>query len=122
MAKWGFFSDVTSGPFYAFGTTSSNAQMLKKANEKHTVTSQQVSEYNIREYVDQIKQNAGDWKVKFLNCDVGVTIETKRSKHVGAYDVVYLSSGQAQWIGQCAGLLKDGGQVIVEGARYVVKV
>lgn len=36
VVKWGIFSDIVSGPFYAYGIESENKELLKKSNEKHT--------------------------------------------------------------------------------------
>jgi hypothetical protein len=57
--------------------------------------------------------------VKFLSCDAGLTLGKYRRKHLGMYDVIYLSSGNAHRIAECGDLLTDGGHVIVEGARLV---
>jgi hypothetical protein len=93
--------------------------MLKKANDKHTVTSQQVSEYNLGEYFDGIKKSEGNWKIKFLGCDAGLVLGRYKRKHVGSYDVVYLSSMDAHRVKECGELLREGGQVIVESVRFV---
>lgn len=36
VCKWGYFSDITTGPFVSFGIESTNSGLFKKQNDQHT--------------------------------------------------------------------------------------
>ncbi|KAG5459220.1 MAG: hypothetical protein BJ554DRAFT_405, partial [Olpidium bornovanus] len=53
--KWGFFSDVSVGPFYAFGIDTEDKELLKKGQERHLHFSQEVAEFNVCSYIHEME-------------------------------------------------------------------
>lgn len=126
MAKWGFFSDFLCGPFYAFGVTCPDKDMLKKANDKHLHTSGEISAYNVGLYIDELRERfqggGAAFRIKFLPCEARVSLEKHKYKHVGRYDRIFCSSHFAHYLPNCTDLLlPEKGQVVVETARFAPK-
>jgi len=121
VAKWGFFSDITSGPFYAYGIDTPNTSLLEKANEAHRHSSQEVSEYNLESYVTALRAPiTHPWSITFLPCDVELTVVKYAHRYVDKFECIYLANHVAHHVAKCRGMLKSGGVVVVEGARFVV--
>ncbi|KAI9361161.1 hypothetical protein DFJ73DRAFT_41600 [Zopfochytrium polystomum] len=51
VSKWGYFSDIVTGPFLPFGVETDNAELLKTANDVHKHTSGEIAEYNVSEFI-----------------------------------------------------------------------
>ena len=119
--KWGYFSDITSGPFYSFGIDCPNAELLKKSNNKHIHTSLEVSECNIDMYITCIPPTP-NLHVEFLPCDPTLTLTKYKHRYIDFYDSIFLGNHLAQYLPLTFDLLKSGGKVYVETAYFVANM
>ncbi|KAJ3051740.1 Dynein assembly factor 3, axonemal [Rhizophlyctis rosea] len=54
IPKWGYFSDIVTGPFFAFGQDSERKEMLKTKNGIQVNTAQEIAEYNVKSLIHEI--------------------------------------------------------------------
>ncbi|KAJ3043662.1 Dynein assembly factor 3, axonemal [Rhizophlyctis rosea] len=54
VPKWGYFSDIVTGPFFAFGQDSEQKDMLKTKNNIQVKTAQEIAEYNIKSLIHEL--------------------------------------------------------------------
>ncbi|KAJ3122004.1 Dynein assembly factor 3, axonemal [Nowakowskiella sp. JEL0407] len=57
VPKWGYFSDILTGPFLSYGVKSKNKELFKKFNDKYKNTAADVSEYNVRSLIHQYRSH-----------------------------------------------------------------
>ncbi|EGF76589.1 hypothetical protein BATDEDRAFT_28431 [Batrachochytrium dendrobatidis JAM81] len=146
VAKWGYFSDILFGPYLAFGIDTENKEMLVTNNDSHKHTSQEISEYNVRSLIHELKTGTlyeeaetkkitcadtkilPDYnildkiKVSFLPCDVSITLEKKRSKLAGKFKTIFISNAMAHRLADAAHVLHPQGEIIVETAKFMVEL
>lgn len=73
-------------------------------------------------------QDDSDWDIghfvdfKFLPCDPADTFVKKLQKYQGIFDLVYLSSALSHRLENCSSIVKNGGRVVVEGAKYLLEL
>ncbi|KAJ3092939.1 Dynein assembly factor 3, axonemal [Quaeritorhiza haematococci] len=117
--KWGHFSDIVLGPFVAFGVETDNKELLKKNNGIHIKTSQDVAENNLRTYIESLTE-APPTKITLLPCDMSIITNKRLRKYQTRFSIVYISATMAHHLTDSVKLLKDGGCIIVEKARYII--
>lgn len=160
MTKWGYFSDIILSPYIGFGIESDNKDFFKKQNDKFmhvcrrfcrhwfssfqlsfpTQISQQVAEYNVRKYMQQLytgvlydgskpaaitetleedvtpsRPPLSNVRVTFLPCDLQQTFA--KAKYHEMFDVVYLGNMMAHRIVDAPQLLRRGGKLHAENAQ-----
>ncbi|KAJ3285502.1 Dynein assembly factor 3, axonemal [Borealophlyctis nickersoniae] len=138
VVKWGFFSDAVSGPFFAFGTDSENKELLKTANGIQVKTSQEICEYNLRSLIHEmttksmyVEENAesmpsssaytpNNLKIIYHPCDPSTTLIKKRAKYVSTFHKIYLGNTMAHHIPEVVPLLREGGEIIAETAKFML--
>ncbi|KAI9136596.1 hypothetical protein BKA69DRAFT_1103220 [Paraphysoderma sedebokerense] len=154
VTKWGYFSDIVTGPFLAFGSDSEDKDMLKKKNDMAVYTTQEICMHNLSsllyEYqhhgtyrpndpswvpttslissssssTDPPRRTTDFFKIHFLPCDPHITINTRKDRYNGKFDIVFIGSGFGHRVHDVERLLKDqSGEdekstAIVETAKY----
>ncbi|KAJ3193319.1 hypothetical protein HK101_005040 [Irineochytrium annulatum] len=98
--KWGYFNDVVMGPFANYGVTCEDPEMLKTRN-------------------DAVIHD--DLKVTLLSCDSSAVMSKLESQRT-LFDAVYLSSTHLHKLPDSSKLIKDGGVLYVESARFILEV
>ncbi|KAJ3301926.1 Dynein assembly factor 3, axonemal [Kappamyces sp. JEL0829] len=140
--KWGLFHDILVGPFLSFSVDSEHKHLLKKANERHQYPCQHIAEVNVQSMVHELTTGCvfqdtqvaaiqevpaeapvvplDRIKIHFLPCDPQETLVKKAAKWDQAFDRVFLSSALAHRLPETQRVLKPQGQVVVEGAQYML--
>ncbi|KAJ3216596.1 Dynein assembly factor 3, axonemal [Clydaea vesicula] len=144
VPKWGYFSDIVSGPFYSFSVESDNKELFKTGNDIHKHLSQEVAEFNILSYIkvlnpyeeledDKIKDHKDAkpitkqlpfkpmFKINFLPCDINLNLKKNKRKYIKKYSKIFLSNSLAHNLVHLEELLKDDGKIIVETAKVALE-
>jgi hypothetical protein len=105
------------GPFIHHGISCDDESFFKKANNQYTKASQDVSEYNINQFLTSIKSL--DTKIHFLSPNPSEVF--KKEKFKGMFDDIYVSANYAQYAPDCSTLLKESGKIHVEHANLSIE-
>ncbi|KAI8915779.1 hypothetical protein EDD86DRAFT_196799 [Gorgonomyces haynaldii] len=139
--KWGYFSDIVTGPFIGFGVDTENKDMLKTQNDVHKHTSQEISEYNLKSILYEMtvghpytpdaplmldfsdaKPAQDRIKITFLPCDPSETFVKRKTKYQDTFDAIYVSNALSHRIPDCQPLLKHTGKLYCETAHKMIEL
>lgn len=145
--KWGYFSEIITGPFHAYSTDSEKKTFFQRANNVYSCRSQDVAVYNVCSLLHE--WNFGDLyeslsritdalchnripKQSLINndrlqlhvmpCDINAVLQPSNKKFRDLaskkFDVVYLGSEYSHLVPRLAPLLLERGKVVAESQKY----
>ncbi|XP_035209300.1 dynein assembly factor 3, axonemal-like [Stegodyphus dumicola] len=117
-----FFGDITTSPYLVFGVESGNRDLFEKANNEYIYTSEDVSKFNVIDFMDEFSSlikvyTSDNLRIHILSCD---NICRSR-KFENYFDGVYITCDKTNAAQKLLPLvLKPNGVVLFETIRNVV--
>ncbi|KNE62527.1 hypothetical protein AMAG_07739 [Allomyces macrogynus ATCC 38327] len=127
--KWGYFGDVATGPWVAWGTDSENKDLLKTANDQPTHTAAEIAQHNVQASLAELRTGRPDrmdgaaialpsFSVHFLPCDPARALAKLAAVPV---DVAVIGMSLAHRAPDVVPLLdRNKGTLLVETAKWVM--
>ena len=147
VMKRGYFGDVITGPFIAFGIESKNEKLFEKSNNTYNKASLDVTTYNLQELFKNLEYHheistiaevnedeereeiLGESATPFCNISVkfvfgkDVKYFTKKQKFSQIFDLVFIGSDAAHLLtDSLLSILKPKCSIVIESPKYVIEL
>ncbi|KAM6223557.1 dynein axonemal assembly factor 3 [Rhynchocyon petersi] len=146
VAARGYWGDIATGPFVAFGIEADNQSLLRTSNGRPVKTASEITQHNVTELFQKMsawgrprvtqqdpepeQQDSGNlppayptqesFTVHFLPLGSAQTLHHK-SCYKGRFQLLYLSCGMVHFLSpELGACVAPGGHLTVELARYLV--
>ncbi|XP_075393025.1 dynein axonemal assembly factor 3 [Tenrec ecaudatus] len=148
VAARGYWGDIATGPFVAFGIEADDSSLLRTSNGQPVKTAGEITQHNVTELLqelmawgrprttprdpEQVQQAAetgelqvatpaqGSFTVHFLSLGSAQTLHHK-SCYRGRFQMLYVACGMVHLLSpELAACVAPGGRLTVESARYLV--
>ncbi|XP_012890025.1 PREDICTED: dynein assembly factor 3, axonemal [Dipodomys ordii] len=142
VAARGYWGDIATGPFVAFGIETDDQSLLRTSNGQPVKTAGEITRHNVAELLRELAawgrsqgdpgpaDASGAWRGKaptaapftihFLPLGSAQTLHHK-SCHRGRFQLLYVSCGMAHLLSpELGACVARGGNLVVELARYMV--
>lgn len=118
-----FYGDIDTSPYIAFGVECKNEEMLKKASMKYIHTSEDISKFNIADFINEFMTLKTSGMKNSLNVNfLFYSTFCKSQKYKKLFDAVYITCDMTNYAnnGSVGSVLKENGIAIFETVNNVV--
>ena len=145
VMKRGYFGDVVTGPFIAFGVESKNDDLFKKSNNTYNKASLDVTTYNLQQLLKNLEQHQDAATITEVDEDqdescntvsnflpnisikfvYGKDVDyfTKKQKFNQIFDLIFIASDAAHLLdNSILPILKLKCSVVIESPKYVIEL
>ncbi|KAM4825014.1 dynein axonemal assembly factor 3 [Thomomys bottae] len=141
VAARGYWGDIATGPFVAFGIETDDQSLLRTSNGQPVKTAGEITQHNVVELLRELAARGrpeGDptpdpapepaesapapppFAIHFLPLGAAQTLHHKACYH-GRFQLLYVSCGMVHLLGpELGACVAPGGNLVVELARYLV--
>ncbi|KAH0507466.1 Dynein assembly factor 3, axonemal [Microtus ochrogaster] len=139
VAARGYWGDIATGPFVAFGIEADDQSLLRTSNGQPVKTASEITQHNVTELFREVAAWRGPRAIQgylespepdgptrepftmhFLSLDSSQTLHHKTC-YKGRFQLLYVSCGMVHLLSpELGACVASGGNLVVELARYLV--
>ncbi|XP_051018259.1 dynein axonemal assembly factor 3 [Acomys russatus] len=140
VAVRGYWGDIATGPFVAFGIEADDQSLLRTSNGQPVKTASEITQHNVAELFREVAARRGPravqgnlqepkspdvptqehFTIHFLPLDSSQTLHHKTC-YQGRFQLLYVSCGMVHLLSpELGACVAPGGNLVVELARYLV--